>query len=860
MVRLRAERQILDPAAGEQPGTPVPGEPGVRRVDAATPWLCESPEHFWRVDSGRVDIFAVDVRGPHAGRRTLLRSFDRGDVLGGYGSSPDGQCRVIAVGVLGTSIVEVADGAVQPVEPEDFPDLWSWIDALAVERVDKEAERVRRSQYDDDAEVEKAAALVYSQTLVTPPPPMDPDELRFALIMFARSEGYPLPEGAVGAGADLLTRIQPLLAAMGGRGRVVELESQWWLQASDSFLGQFADGRTVAVIAGRGRSRSGTRYWVSSTGDRGLVPLTVDEAAGMSQMAIVVQPVLGPGPQTLRALMLRTARSIRGEFAWTAFLALCASAMSLLIPITLGKIVSTAVPNHQTSVVIGLACMLAAAAFASFIFEVSRNVTMFRLGGRIDRNLLPALWDRVLRLPVDSLRSYQVGDLSSRILEIDQSRVVLTESVLLSALSVAFTLVNVALIAVVVPVLLLPALVVLAIFGVIATLTTRSYLVDQRQYFEQRALKDSLSLQLVKGIAKIRVAGATARMFQRWVVNLDAERRPRDRLSMKQNIVGISGASLGLACSAAVYITAMVNLSGISVAAYVVFASSLGMLTMAVSNLAQIAGQIGSVRNRGKRILPILQDPTEDVSSGEVHIVRGGIRFQHLWFHYADQTESVLKDLSLTIPEGSFTAIVGPSGCGKSTLLRCLLGFEQPQRGTVLIDDVDLAGLDLRTLRRQFGVVLQQFSMLGGSIRDNIAGVRRLTEDEVWEAAEKVGLADFIRTLPMGMATILVDGSSTLSGGQVQRLMLARAIAGYPRLIILDEATSALDNPTQEQVSASLAAMDCTRIVVAHRLSTVRDADQIAVMDAGRVVELGRHEELLALDGHYATLVRRQLS
>jgi len=162
-------------------------------------------------------------------------------------------------------------------------------------------------------------------------------------------------------------------------------------------------------------------------------------------------------------------------------------------------------------------------------------------------------------------------------------------------------------------------------------------------------------------------------------------------------------------------------------------------------------------------------------------------------------------------------------------------------------------------VRRQFGVVMQKFSLMGGSILDNIVGGRDMTIDDAWAAAEEVGLADFIRDLPMGMHTMLMDGAGTLSGGQVQRLLLARAVAGRPRLIILDEATSALDNPTQEIVTQSLARMSATRLVIAHRLSTVRDADQIAVVDAGRVVELGRHEELMALGGHYRDLVERQL-
>ena len=203
--------------------------------------------------------------------------------------------------------------------------------------------------------------------------------------------------------------------------------------------------------------------------------------------------------------------------------------------------------------------------------------------------------------------------------------------------------------------------------------------------------------------------------------------------------------------------------------------------------------------------------------------------------------------------------LAGSTATCNCVVMRCPMGFAHPQSGSVMLDDHDLGELDLAHIRRQFGVVLQQFQVMGGTVFENIVGPRPLTEDDAWAAAEKVGLADFIHRLPMGMRTLIVDGAGTFSGGQAQRLMLARAVASEPTIIVLDEATSALDNPTQELVAQSLAALNSTRVVIAHRLSTIRHADQIAVMDRGRVAELGRHEELMAAGGRYADLVRRQL-
>jgi len=295
------------------------------------------------------------------------------------------------------------------------------------------------------------------------------------------------------------------------------------------------------------------------------------------------------------------------------------------------------------------------------------------------------------------------------------------------------------------------------------------------------------------------------------------------------------------------------------VSTFAVFATSLGLATAAIASVPTIATSLTMMRALVDRAEPILSARTEDTRGGSRPRLSGRILLEDLRFAYQGDEKSVLDGLTLDIPAGSFTAIVGPSGCGKSTLLRCLLGFEHPQHGVVLLDDHAISELDLTHVRRQFGVVTQRFTLLGGTILSNITGPRALSEGDAWAAAEKVGLADFIRTLPMGMRTMMIEGGSTLSGGQVQRVMLARALAGQPKILLLDEATSALDNPTRQQVTASLAQMACTRVVVAHRLSTVRDADQIAVMDQGRVVELGRHDELLARDGVYFDLVRRQL-
>jgi ATP-binding cassette subfamily C protein len=235
----------------------------------------------------------------------------------------------------------------------------------------------------------------------------------------------------------------------------------------------------------------------------------------------------------------------------------------------------------------------------------------------------------------------------------------------------------------------------------------------------------------------------------------------------------------------------------------------------------------------------------------------GAIELSHVSFSYPGG-DPVLNDVSFSIPAGSFTAIVGPSGSGKSTLLRLLLAFDAPGGGAILFDDKNLHDLDLRKLRRQFGVVLQGSPLLAGDIFSNIVGVSGGTLDDAWQAANFAGMEDDIHALPMGMHTAIGEGTSTLSGGQRQRILIARALVAKPRVVFLDEATSALDNQSQRTVAQSLLRMKATRVVIAHRLSTIAEADQIIVMDGGQVVEQGTYAELMEQAGLFADLGRRQ--
>ena len=300
--------------------------------------------------------------------------------------------------------------------------------------------------------------------------------------------------------------------------------------------------------------------------------------------------------------------------------------------------------------------------------------------------------------------------------------------------------------------------------------------------------------------------------------------------------------------------------SGVTVAEFYAFSTAYGMVNTAFLALASVAAGIADIRPVLEVARPILE--AEPEISADKHVVTklsGSIELNNVTFRYRDDMPPVLDDLSLRIRPGQYVAVVGKTGCGKSTLMRLLLGFETPQKGAVYYDGHDLSTIDLKSLRRRIGTVMQDGKVFTGDIYSNIVICAPwLTHDDAWEAAETAGLADDIRAMPMGMNTLLSEGQGGISGGQRQRLLIARAVAPKPKILMFDEATSALDNITQKQVSDALDKMKCTRIVIAHRLSTIRQCDRILVLDQGKIAEDGTYEELIAKNGVFAELVARQ--
>ncbi|WP_053080394.1 NHLP bacteriocin export ABC transporter permease/ATPase subunit [Methylobacterium variabile] len=672
--------------------------------------------------------------------------------------------------------------------------------------------------------------------------------------------GGPPPDvadDAATSGARPVERQVADLAAWAGlHPRRIRLKPGWWRRGGQPVLGFRTDGTPVALIAGTGwrggyRMREAGR--LRGVGSR--------EAAGLAEHGYVLQRRLPDRPIDGRGLL-----RFAGPLALPALLAvlgigLAGSLLGLAVPVATNILFETVIPAASRPELVQLVAGIAALGLGGIVFELVRGFLFLRLTTLLNTDLEGAVWDRLLRLPAGFFRDHAAGDLALRAASINQMRDAVGGTVIGTVLSAAFSVSSLALILTYDWRLALVAVALALVQLAVMTAVNLRLLGWKRRILDMEGRLQAVSLQLIQGIAKLKVAGAEARGFARWAP-LFVERR---ELELRENGLlarfSAFGAAYGIA--AAALMIGIVGLGGleIGVGGFVAFNAAYGQFMAATLSLGTALPALLSLHPLSERAGPVLAATPENLGRrGAAHDLRGAIELADVAFRYHADGPPVLDGVSILARPGEFIGIVGTSGSGKSTLMRLLLGFEQPQRGSVFFDDQDLTGLDLRAVRRQMGVVLQSSRTTGGTLMECILNGAALTEADAWEAARLAGFDDDIRAMPMRMHTYVGEDGGLLSGGQRQRLLIARAVVRRPRILLFDEATSALDNRTQQIVSEGLEQLDATRLVVAHRLSTVQKADRIYVLDAGRVVEQGSYRELLERGGLFAALALRQLA
>jgi ATP-binding cassette subfamily C protein len=675
------------------------------------------------------------------------------------------------------------------------------------------------------------------------------EQQRRALAAVAADLGVvlPAPTGEQRARADIASYAH----AAGLILRPVTLPVDWWRQDYGPLVGT-CDGKAVALI------RRGRRYRLHQATDQTRTKgIRVNRAVAgrVLPTATAVTPQLPPeigSPWQIARF------GLRGNVRWLVLatcMSIVAGLVSMLTPLGTRAIWDVAVPRADRVLLAGILAFLLSAALASMALKVIAEFASLRVGARFDSFVRPAVWFRMQRIRNDYFRQHPIGQIAQQANLVPKVFGLTLAPIFALVGLVAFGAPALAMMLFLSPQLTRLVLLAAVVQLVVAALISwRTAVVLQRQLPVASEIT-SVTHDLLAGVLALRVSGAEAYGMAQWA---DPYGR-NQHLTVHMRRLAVAGAVFGMlwplvVTSAVYYVVGTDLLSTITVGTYVAFLSAYGFFHHALGQIPRTIAVFFTLSRFWRRCQPLFVAPLERTGpTRDPGRLGGAVDLTAVTVRHG-LGPAALDDVDLHIAPGEYVGITGPTGAGKSTLVRLLLGFEVPSAGTVAYDSIDFAELDIDLVRAQLGVVTQGMRPIGDTVREVVAGVRDFSDEAIWAALESVGLADEVRSLPMGLDTSIGSGGEAFSGGQVQALLLARALIGSPALMILDEATSALDDLTQQAVASTLAALDMTRIVVAHRLSSIAAADRIVVVDGGKVVQQGTFAELTQSDGLFRDL------
>lgn len=641
------------------------------------------------------------------------------------------------------------------------------------------------------------------------------------------------------------------------RTREVLLSGEWYKQDSGPILGFMEeDGRPVAFIP-----ESPGTYILHDPAQNSQRKVDQETASHIKDRGVVFFRPFEKKKIRLSELLSFGMKSCwKRDMLMIVLMGALGGLLGTAVPLSTGIVFDRIIPEGDKGALLQIALVLGASTLAAMLFQLTRALASLRLEGKMDGALQAAVWDRLLSLPVPFFKQYSAGELAMRAMGISQIRRILSGTTLNTILSGIFSIFTFV-------VLFYYDGKLAAVAAVLVTLSTlvMAHLAYRKVKYEHKVLEVSnritgLMLQLIGSVTKFRVAGAENRAFSRWAYDFTQQRKLTLCRETVANVLAVYYSVFPVLSGMIIFYTQTTSATPMTASQFVGFYSAFMTFMFSMISLADSligANLVIPLYRRAKSILEAL--PEDDETKITPGVLTGTIEVSNVSFRYQADGPLVLQDVSFRIDEGDYVALVGTSGCGKSTLFRILLGFEKIENGKVYYNGQDLSKVDIRAVRKQLGVVLQNGQLMTGTIFSNIVGANLLlTIDDAWEAATMAGIEEDIREMPMGMHTIISEGAATISGGQKQRIMIARAIVNKPKIIFFDEATSALDNRTQAIVSQSMDTLKSTRIVIAHRLSTIMNCNKIIVMDQGKIVESGTYSELMEKDGVFATLAKRQ--
>lgn len=830
----------------------------------------ECPEDVWFVQSGSVYVYIVSGTEGHSGRRLLLCTVPAGKMFPAFSFEDNG-------GVFWNFAVVPAEKAVLAVKKQAVTGAFqqSFLEQCGVstyaiegfagsliEFYNRELLRNNISMMRGQRakpEAENAAYDVIQQAFSDEHHPDLSGTLAYSALAYLcnRSGIRILPYERIEAECGENASVQDIAHASGFICRPIILDAEWYRSDIGPILAVI-DGNPFACFRGKNG-----KYQLYDPQKRRTVPLTPTIAKEIFPAAFSVLRTLPNRSLSLRDVLSFCVRSLSGQdlFEAAGLMLLCAL-LGILLP-TLNQIVyDEYIPLGNVSSLVQLCLLIASVMLGSLFVNITKNLAGFRIRSRVCYDLQNAAYDRIFRLPETFFKQYDSADLAKRLMSISEIAGKFVSLFGVSLLTFLFSMAYLVRMRSYSEKLTDIAVLLYIGFAVVILFLNGFAIKSEKKIAECEGEADARLFQYLNAIDKIRLAGVEDYAICSYLRPFAAGQAEEIRQNRFLAALSIFSSLSQTVFSMIFYLVIVSGQLDLSVGEFLGFSSAFGIFTGVFRDLLLEILDLYRERDRIRRFAPIFTTEPEDKDTGELPgKLTGAFRVDHLTFSYEGSGKTVLNDISFSIRPGEYVGIVGTSGSGKSTLFKLLLGFEKPVSGTISYDGRDLRKLDKSALRKQFGVVLQDGRLIAGSIYENITlTCPGASMAEVETVVDAVGLRDDIQRMPMQLHTVLGETSGTISGGQQQRILIARAILGHPAILLFDEATSALDNLTQAAVSRNLDQMNITRIVVAHRLSTIRNCDRILVLDNGRIVEEGNYETLMEKQGLFWQLASRQIA
>lgn len=894
-----------------QEGTRLP-------IEGNKPQILDDASSVWIVEQGKISVFLTTLTKDNmTGVKNFLFEAAQGDLL--FGISPEGfpeKKGLLAAGLVGSSLIrlkvdQLKEGFVENTSEELTILVAHWLDVLSktskrddvapLEIAAAEEKPLNAYEYLNDPRAMKnyhSQVLQLTSDLCEKQKMAEKERLQEKIrhdkrlmsnsisrlasinqkektIGLEEASGDPLLDACRLVGKVMKIEIvQPpmrspvnqsntyfddIARASHIRTRQVTLKGDWYKQDGGPILGYMVDDdRPIALIPA-----SPYKYilYDFTLGIEKVVDKEI--AVEIKNFGYVFYRPFEHKVITLRDLLSFGYKSSwKRDLAMIALMGVLGGILGTAIPLATGMVFNSIIPEGERAQLLQIAFFLGASALATMLFQFTRSLATLRMEGKMEGSIQASVWDRLLSLPVPFFKQFSAGELAMRAMGISRIRMILTGVTLNTILSSIFSIFTFGLLFYY-DTRLAGVAAILVAFAILVMGTLGYWKVRyERKVLEVSNNISGMMLQLIAGITKFRVAGAESRAFHQWSKEFGDQRKLTFKRETLSNWLATFNTIFPTLSSMVIFYTLTSSTGSMSPGLFIAFNSAFVSFMFSMVSLSESLVNANIVIPLYQRAKPILETlPEYDDAKINPKTLTGSIEVSHVSFRYKEDGPLILQDISFQIDEGDYVALVGTSGCGKSTLLRVLLGFEEPETGKVYYNGQDLSKVDIRTVRKQLGVVLQNGQLMSGNIFSNIVGANPyLTIEDAWEAAKMAGIEEDIKEMPMGMHTVISEGAGTISGGQKQRLMIARAIIKKPKIVFFDEATSALDNRTQAMVSKSLDQLQATRIVIAHRLSTIINCNKIIVMDKGKIVESGTYQELIKNKGIFADLAKRQLA